>query len=273
MQEFLNHPAVQAGVAPFVAALVAALLFRPLKLSGLAIAAGFAVAVYLIAGFEFTPLSTIRKIFLVGLLSPIAGIAIDLLGKRVRAMHWIVGTLCGALTVWVFFAVLKQKQGAVPWLMGGGVALFVAWLSGSMVALRADAPRAGAAALMLGLGVGVCAVLGASASFGQYGIALAASSGAYLLAMVMLRPGMPGGATLALPAALIAGLLAAGTLILASLPWAALAAFALIPWFARLPAPDKAPAWIKAGLFSVYALVPAIVACALAWHAATAAPS
>lgn len=273
MQEFLSHPAVQAGVAPFVAALVAALLFRPFKLSGLAIVAGFAVAVYLIAGFEFTPLSTIRKIFLVGLLSPIAGIAIDLLGKRARSSHWIVGVLCGALTVWVFFAVLKQKEGAVPWLMGGGIALFVAWLAGSMVALKSDAPRSGAAALMLGLGVGICAVLGASASFGQYGIALAASSGAYLLVLVTLRPGTAGGATLALPAALIAGLLATGTLVLASLPWTALAAFALVPWFARLPAPEKAPVWIKSGIFCVYALVPAAIACALSWQAATAASS
>ena len=36
MQEILNHPAVQGGVAPFVVGLVATLLFAPARLAGLA---------------------------------------------------------------------------------------------------------------------------------------------------------------------------------------------------------------------------------------------
>ena len=45
MQALLNHPAVQAGLAPFVVALIVAELLLRMRLSGLAIIAGFAVTV------------------------------------------------------------------------------------------------------------------------------------------------------------------------------------------------------------------------------------
>ena len=267
MQDLLAHPAVQSVAAPAVAALLAALLLRPLKLGGLAIAAGFAAAVYLIAGFEFASLSTIRKIILVGLLAPLVGIVLDLMVKTGRNASWSAALAAAAVTVWVFIAVLRQKEGLAPWLIGGGVALFVAWTTGFMVALRGDPLRAGAGALGLGLGVGVTAVLGASASFGQYGIALAASAGAFLLVLVITGPRTVAGATMALPAAMIGGLLAAGTLLLASLPWTALLVLGMIPLFVRLPVLARTPAWMNAALLSGYALLPAVVACALAWQA------
>ena len=244
-------------------------LLRPLKLGGLAIVAGFAAAVYLIAGFEFASLSTIRKIILAGLVAPLLGIVLDLMVKTGRNAAWSAALAAAAVTVWVFIAVLRQKEGFSPWLTGGGLALFVAWVTGFMVALRGDPSRAGAGALGLGLGVGVTAVLGASASFGQYGLALAASAAAFLLVLVVTGPRTVAGATMALPAALIGGLLATGTLLLASLPWTALLALGLIPLFVRLPVLARTPAWMNAALLSVYALVPAIVACGLAWQAAS----
>lgn len=273
MQELLNHPAVQAGIAPFVAALITAFALRPVRLSGLAVLAGFAAAVYLIAGFEFTPLSTTRKLLLVGLLAPVVGVAIDRIGKPGRGLLWGAAIAGGAVSVWVFIAVLRQKAGVAPWLLGGGGALLVAWLAGSMLAVRDDTARTGATTLALGLGVGVSAILGASASFGFYGIALAACGGAVLLALLASPRGLPTGAALALPAALIAGLLATGTMVLASLPWASMAALALVPVAVRLPHPAAASTWMKAALFSVYACVPAVLACALAWQATVGTPS
>ena len=50
-QDLLNHPAVQAGAAPFIVALVVALVLHRVRLGGLAAVAGFATAVGLIAGF------------------------------------------------------------------------------------------------------------------------------------------------------------------------------------------------------------------------------
>ena len=252
-------------------AFVVAVLLRLFKLGGLAIAAGFATVVLLTAGFEFNPLSTTRKIILIGLLAPLVGMVIDFLAKPGRSIEWAMALACGAITIWVFIAVLKQKEGAAMWILGGGSALFVAWLSGFSLALRTDPARAGAMALSLGLGVGVAAVLGASASFGQYGIALAAAAGAFLLVLVLFRTETVAGATLALPAALTAGLLAAGTLVLASMPWASLALLGLVPLAVRLPIPAKAPRWIKTGVLCVYGLSPATLACWVAWRAASGA--
>ena len=267
MQEFLAHPAVQAGVAPFVVALAAALLLRPLKLAGLAIACGFATAVFLIAGFEFTPLTTTRKIMLVGLAAAPFGLLLDLVARRTATAAVTAAVVAAAITPWVFFTVLRQKDPALMATLGAGTALACACLAGFMVSLRADALRAGAASMAIGTGVGVAAVLGASASFGQYGIAVGVAGGAFLFSLCVLGPKISAGSSLALAAAMTGGLLAGGTLVLASLPWLSLALLALVPLAVRLPLPEKANVWIKATLAGVYACVPAVAACFIAWRA------
>jgi len=60
---------VQGGLAPFVVALIVAELLQRMRLSGLAIIAGFAVTVYLVSDFSFEALTASRKIVLLGLLS------------------------------------------------------------------------------------------------------------------------------------------------------------------------------------------------------------
>jgi hypothetical protein len=270
MQEFLDHPAVQAALAPFLVAFVLAWALRPAKLSGLAVVAGFAVAVAMIAGVDLAPLTTTRKIFLVVLASPLLGIVIDLLVKSGASAAASAALVLGGVTPWVFLNVLRQQEGAAPWMTGFGLALFSAWLAGSLVALRGDPARIGASAVALGLGTGIAAVLGASASFGQYGIALAASGGAFLLVVLMTASTTAAGSVLAMPAAAIGALFAGGTLLLASLPWTALPALALVPLAARLPIPAAGPAWMKIVFPVVYAAIPAGTACALAWQATRA---
>src|SRR5256886_5322385 len=74
MQEMLANPAVQGGLAPFIAALTVAALLAPFRLGGLAVVAAFATAVYFIAGFTFEPLTATRKIILLGFAAPLAGL-------------------------------------------------------------------------------------------------------------------------------------------------------------------------------------------------------
>ena len=57
MQEWLTHPAVQSGLAPFFVALIVAELFQRMRLSGLAIIAGFAATVYLASDLSLKPLT------------------------------------------------------------------------------------------------------------------------------------------------------------------------------------------------------------------------
>jgi hypothetical protein len=269
MNDILNHPAVQSGVAPFVAALIMALILGRVRLGGLAVAAAFGTAVYLISGFGFTPLSATRKIVLLGLAAPIAGVLVDFAFKPTRLGTAILALASGAAAVWTFWSVLQQKSIAEALMLGGGAALFVAWLVGFSQSFLSSQPiRAGAAGLGLGIGVGVSAVLGASALYGQYGISLGAAAGAFLLPQMIGGRKFEAGATFMLPLALTAGLLAAGTLILAQMRWYSLVALAFVPLAARLPAPEKSALWIQAVAISACTLAAAAAAIALTWQSA-----
>lgn len=266
MEEILNHPAVQAGVAPFVAGLLVAGLLGPLRAGGLAAAAGFLTAVFLISGFQFSPLTATRKVILLGMLAPAVGLVADFAFKPTRATGPVLGAIFAAASVWAFISVLQQKPMNQAALMGGAIAVLTAWLVATTYSLRDEPVRLGASGVMLGVGVGVAAVLSASASFGQFGIALGAGAGGYLLIQMLLGRVLAGGATFALAAGVIGGLLAGASFLLAQLPWMALPLLALIPIAARAPLPGKAPVWGQAVLASIYAVVPAAGAWYLIWQ-------
>jgi hypothetical protein len=267
LNELLNHPAVQGGLAPFVVALIVALILGRVRLGGLAVVAGFSVTVYLVSGFVFEPLSATRKIVALALAAPVIGILVDFAFKPTRLGTAILALAAGAATVWVFWLVLRQKDLEVALSLGGSSALFVAWLVGFSQNFLSQHPiRAGAAGLGLGIGVGVSAVLGASALYGIYGISLAAAAGAFLLPQMIGGRKWDAGASFMLPLALTGGLLAVATLILAQLPWYSLLALAFIPLAARLPAPEKSPLWIQAIAVSACTLAVAAAAIALTWQ-------
>lgn len=273
MEDLLNHPAVQGGVAPFVAALVVAALLHRLRLGGLALVAAFFTTVYFVAGFTFTPLTATRKIFLLGLAAPVIGILVDFAFKPTRLGAALLAMAGAASAVWVFGPVLSQKGTPDAWLFGGAAAIAVAWVVGfGQTVLAAHAVRAGAAGLGLGLGVGVASIFAASATYGLYGISLGAGAGAFLLVQMITGKKSFAGATFMLPAMLTAGLVAAGAMVLAKLPWYALLVLALVPAGARLPVPEKAPVWLQAVLLSLYALIIAGGACALAWQSSGGTP-
>lgn len=274
MNDLLNHPAVQGGVAPFIAALIVALVLGRARLGGLAAIAAFCTTVYLVSGFVFEPLSVTRRIVLLALAAPVIGILVDFAFKPTRLGNAILTVATGAATFWVFWPVLLQKDLNIVILMGGGSAVLVAWLVGfSQNFLSAHPLRAGAAGLGLGVGVGVSAVLGASALYGIYGISLAAGAGAFLLPQMLSGKKFDAGATFMLPLALTGALLAAAALILAQLPWYSLVALAFIPLAARLPAPEKSPLWVQAMAISACTLAVAAAAIALTWQSGGRLPA
>ena len=270
MNSLLSHPAVQGGIAPFVVGLAVVAILGRAKLGGLAVPAGFCVAVALLSGLSFSPLSATRKIVLLALVAPGVGILVDLVFKGGRTVAVLIALACGALTVWVFWSVLQQKTPAQALLLGGGTAAFVAWVVWATLALAGQPVRAGAAALMLGLGAGISAVLAASALLGLDGISVGAAAGAFLLWQMVTGRKIAAGVTLTLSASLAAGLLAAGALVLAQLPWYALIALAAIPLAARLPASDRLPLWVQAFIVSAYGFAAALAACALTLRASAA---
>jgi hypothetical protein len=278
VENLLNDPAVryalQGGVAPFVAALLVALLLQRVRLAGLALVAAFCTSVYFFADFGFTPLTVTRKIVLLGIAAPLAGILADFALKPTRIAGALLALAGAAATFWVFWPVLAQKPMATAWMFGGAAALAVAFAIGfGLRFLSAEGVRAGAAGLGLGLGVGLASVLAASATYGLFGLALGAGSGAFLLVqMIKGRPAFAG-ATFTLPAMLLAALTAAAAMILAKLPWYSLLVLALVPIGARLPVPARAPLWLQAMLLSVYAFAIAALACYLAWHSEGGMPA
>ncbi len=272
MQDLLNHPAVQAGIAPFVAGLIVALVFAPARLAGLAAIAGLAVTVWLVGGFSFTPLTATRKIILVSLVAAGTGVCADLAFKPTRASGVVLGVLFGAGAVWVFWTVLAQKPLKEALALGAGVCALVAWLVATCHALR-DAPlRAGAAGLALGMGVGIAAILAASASFGQYGMAIGAGCGGLLLVQAIRGRTLAAGATLTVSVGTALGLVASGAFMLAELTWMALPVLALVPLAVRIPLPARLPVWGEAALASILGGIPAAAACYLVWQSSRGSP-
>ena len=265
MNEWLSHPAVQGGVAPFVAAAAVAVLLRPFNLAGLAAATGFCATAYLLNGLAFDPLTAARKIILLGVAAAVVGVLADALARTARSAGVALGVAFGAAAIWVFWTALAQRSAREAALLGVLAALGVGVTVALNLPLR-DAPvRAGAAGLGLGLGAGVAAILGASATYGLYGIAIGAASGAFLLVQMVTNRRTDAGATFVLPVAVIATLLAVGAVVLAKLAWYALVPLALVPLAVRLPASDRWPVWLQAVVLAVYALVPAAACWTLAW--------
>jgi hypothetical protein len=268
MQELLANPAVQGGVGPFIAGLIAAVLLGRFRLGGLAVVAAFATAVYFVAGFGFTPLTATRKIILLGLAAPLAGIVVDFAFRPTRLGSYLLAVAGAACAAWIFWPVLGQKELARALLPGATALLASAWAIGfSGLRLASDSVRAGAAGLALGAGTGVASILGASLTYGLYGVAVAAGSGAFLLVQMVTGRRSYAGATFTLSATVVAILLAAAAMILAQLPWYSVVVLALVPVAANLPVPAGAALWVQAVLASLYGFAVAAIACALAWHA------
>jgi hypothetical protein len=225
LQELLNHPAVQAGLAPFLVALITAELFQRMKLSGLAIIAGFAITVYLASNFTLEPLTAVRKIVLLGLCSALLALLLTLL--QARWLVWLLAILGGAAAIWTVQRVLQQQTPQVMILWGAGCAAYVAILVWGMDKLLDQQPlRAASAGTALGIGTGGAALVGASAA------------AAHLLIQMVSNQSLSTGRTFTLPLAIIAGLTGCVAVISAQLPWYTLPILATIPlaaWLVPLP--------------------------------------
>ena len=238
MQELLNHPAVQAGLAPILAALITAELFQRIKLSGLAIIAGFALTIYLASDFVIEPLTAARKIVLLGLISAALGLILSLI--KLPWSSLLLPIVCSAAAVWTVQRVLQQQEPQLMLLWGAGCAAYVAALVWGMDKLEQESTRAASAATALGIGTGGAALLGASALLGQFGLALGSAAAAHLLIQMITNQTLPAGRVFTLPLALIAGLTGCVAVLSAQLPWYALAVLACIPIVARwMPLPNS----------------------------------
>lgn len=274
MQALLDDPAVQAGVAPLLAALIVGGALWRTRIAWLAIVAAIACAAALTTGIAFSPLTAARKALLLVFIAPLVGIALDARAEgQSRAAPRAVALLFGLASVWVYFSVLSQREGGEGLLQGGGVALFVAALLALTLRLRNDGAAGGAATVGLGLAVGLCAMLSASAGNLSNGIALAAGGGAMLLLQFGLNRACAPGSVGMLTAGLGAALFASTTFVLAQLPWYVLPLLLLPPLAAGLPLARAQPLRMRLAVMTAVCLAAAAVPVLAAWLAASATPS
>ncbi|MEO6017649.1 MAG: hypothetical protein ABIP46_10355 [Polaromonas sp.] len=269
MNELLDNPAVQAGVAPFITALVVAVLLRRTRLSGLAIGAGFATVVFLALGFSLESLTSVRKMILSGAAATVLVLLLEAAKVRFKpAISAALSVAAAAAGVWVISRVLQQRETGAALLAGAGAAFYVAMMVESGNRVGRDAVRGSAAALMFGLASGALALLGASASLAQVGIAIGASAGAVLLIQMLTGKYAPAGWTLALPANVVGSLVGLLAVFTGELPWYCLLPTLAIPWATCLVPAGKRPVWLTALLSALAAFIPMLLAVALAWATA-----
>jgi len=266
MNTLFDHPAVQAGIAPFAIALVMAASLHRSRLLGLAIGAAFVTVIALTIGFSFESLTSLRKMVLVGLIATMLVLPLELspVGADPR-VRWTLAAAAGLAAVWMVWRVLQQRDIELALIGGLAAVAFMVTLVASGFAVREDSVRSASAALLLGLGAGVLSLLGASVTLAQVGIAIGAGAGAVLLVQMLTGRRAPVGWTLTLPATVVVGLLGLLSVFTGELRWYHLVPLLAVPWAARLVPGAPRPVWIGAITTSLAALVPVALAVALAW--------
>lgn len=271
MNELLEHPAVQGGVAPFVAGLLVALVTGR-RAPGLAVVAGFAVAVGLALGWQLLPLSSTRRLIWVGIVCAFVVLVPSSVLGAARSKWRAVSALgAAAAVIWVLLGVLQQREIAAALGAGLAAATFV----GALVATAPNEhdPRAPsmAALVILGWSAGALALLGASASLALLAIATGAASAAVLLLSLAGLRISEDMRNLALPVCVLAGSVACVSSVTGAVPWFALLPLLAIAWVPRIRRIYRSPAVLEAGLGFMLSAVPAAAAIALAFffpHAA-----
>ena len=274
MQSLLENPALQSGFVPFFVALVIAALMARTQFAWVAVVAAYASMLALSTGISFTPLSASRKVQLLVLLAPMIGLILDYVPRPPKsAAKWLTVGFA-ALSVWVFWSVHSQREIAAALTVGAGLALFFLVLVLLTMRLREDGVVTAAAGVGLGIATGIGALLSASIGYFMSGIAMAAACGAILLVQFVtgqsIRAGFPGTLSIATASALFAS----ATLMLAQLPWTALALMPVIPITAWLVGRvDIASARLRLLVVSLCCIVSSAAPLLAAWLATRATTS
>ena len=237
MEDWLNNPAVQGGIAPFIIGLlIAGVFMKARNIAALALIAGVLTTVFLTTGISFDPLTSTRKIVLILILIPIVALLLDLFhAERKEQVIPIFYGVVALSIVWVLWPVLARDPGAMilPVL---GYIIYAVWMMGMFLRL-VEMPRisAATAATATGMGIGVIALTGASALLGQLGLAFGSAAAAYLFTQVVSRNDEPAGFTFSLSSAFTVALLLPAAVVYAKVPWMTLPIMAIVPLLAFYP--------------------------------------
>ncbi|MBI5449839.1 MAG: hypothetical protein HY940_00625 [Gammaproteobacteria bacterium] len=265
----LDDPLIQSSLVPMTVTLLLAVVLGRLwpRSAGLAVIAGFYVAAALIHGLTLTPLTSTRKILLLGLLAVVLALAREFLGRSSATQRNVVIGLIIAGLLWMLWPALSYRPLAEAVTLAVGLTFYIVWLLIALDALADQPMPAGIAVMMLGSAAGIASVLAATALLGQLISALAAAAGVFVV-LTLLLPKLRAGPLLMLPAAVLLGLLSAAALVYAKLPASSLLFLATIPALIRIPLPANLTAAVRAAMLVLLLLPAAGMAIYSAWHSA-----
>jgi hypothetical protein len=257
VRELISYPAVQGGAAPFLAGLAATLILFPVRLSGLAAAAGFFSAVYLTGhlGLE-------KKLMLVSAAAALVGALCDLAFRPTRAVGVVLAVAFGVAGFWIFHETLGGMRAQRLVLYALGIGVPVAATVAFAFLSHDEPPRASAVGVALGAASGVLAWTGGAKLLALWGFGLAAGSAGFLL-IAMLSPNrVVAGASFALSVGVIGAALSVAVALQRGLKWQYAALLALVPLAVLLPGP-RGGAASQTLVALAYALAAAGGVCAL----------
>ncbi|MCP4493040.1 MAG: hypothetical protein GY820_37945 [Gammaproteobacteria bacterium] len=240
MDQLLSRPEIQTAVLPFAVSFIAFLALKKTSTKAWlwAMFAAFAVSVWLINGLTITPLTGTRKIILLILTAFLLAGLIPQLAATGRQQRIYLYLFSGLAVLVVFWKILPRMDNQEMLLFIAGSLGLIMWLIWAFEQISCDDSRLHGAGFSLLLGTGLCAVSGASALLGQLALALAAASGAVLLAWILTGSAVGSSQKLRIastfPYALAAALLGLAAVIFAQVPWYTLIALATIPLLTRL---------------------------------------
>jgi hypothetical protein len=251
---------VQESLAGFLTGIAAALVLYPLRLSGLAAAAGFFTAVYLTG-----QLTLEKNLVLVALAAALLGALVDLAFRPTRTTGVVLGIAFGIAVFWIFLSIIGRMPAQRLVLYAVGISALVAATVAFSVLSHDEPPRAGAAAIALGLSTGVLAFHGGAELLALWSFGLAAGAAGFLLVAVALPRRMVAGLSCTLSAGVIGAALATLVTLQRGLLWYHAALLALVPLAVRLPVPQRSAAG-QALVALLYALLAGGGVCALVWY-------
>lgn len=230
MDQILINPAFQSGILPFVVASITALLLRRFGWywSSIGFVLGYYCSVYITTGFQLLPLTSTRKIIILGIVATVLGLLRDSFEKEKRYYIFLPPLLGSGFITWLIWPVLNRATGMDFTLMLTGAILYVAIICVAFEMLRNKSITATVGASAIGMGCGISALLGASALLGQLGIAVGTSAGA-LVILIAFNKDIRIGTSFTFPAAVLSSCTGVAAVIYASLPWFALLPLAVIP--------------------------------------------
>lgn len=263
MQELLAHPAFQGGVAPFVAGLAAAVALSRTRWLALAQVVGFAVCVTLVLGWTMDPLTSTRKLALVGVATALLCVGYEWARVRSHDASALAVALLALASSWMVWRLLEQKEAAAALFSGSMVAAYVASLAAATLKVSKDPVRGAAVGAVLGLGTGALALLGASVVLGLAALGAGFAALATLVVQVVGREPASAGRSISLPAAAVASLVGVASVMTGELPWYALAPMLFVAPAGNLARNESVRA--KAAAACVLCTAPAAAAVLLAW--------